>query len=104
VTSINAALVGTVETQTFTGFNITKQVITLASTEYTHNLPAGTKGFQIQNRDEGRIFLRKTSGGDYWTFFPGTPWFPINIKGTASISLILSSDKANQTVEILYWN
>lgn len=104
MTAINAALVGTVETQTFTGFDIAVQVLTLANTEYTYNLPAGTKGFQIQNRNNGTVYLRKTSGGAYWTFFPGQPWFPVNIKGTASISLILSSDQAAQTVEILYWN
>lgn len=104
MTAINAALIGTVETQTFTGFDITTVAITLANTEYTYSFPAGTKGFQIQNRNDAVIKLRKTSGGAYWTFFPGQPWFPVNIKGTAAISIILESPSAGQTVEVLYWS
>jgi hypothetical protein len=104
VTAINAALIGTVETQTFTGFDITSVAITLANTEYSYTFPAGTKGFQIQNRDTGVVKLRKTSGGQYWTFFPGQPWFPVNIKGNATISIILESTSASQTVEVLYWS
>jgi hypothetical protein len=104
VTAINAALIGTDETQTFSGFEVATLALTLANTEYTYNFPAGTKGFQIQNRDSAVIKLRKTSGGAYWTFFPGQPWFPVNIKGTASISIILESATAAQTIEILYWS
>jgi hypothetical protein len=99
-----AAIIGTVETQTFSGFDIATISLTLANTEYTYNFPAGTKGFQIQNRGGAVIKLRKTSGGDFWTFFPGQPWFPVNIKGTATISIILESPSAAQTVEVLYWS
>jgi hypothetical protein len=104
VTAINAALIGTVETQTFTGFDIAKVSLILPNVEYTYTFPSGTKGFQIQNRNSGAIKLRKVSGGDYWTFFAGQPWFPVNIKGNATISIILESPSPSQTVEVLYWS
>ena len=104
MTAINAALIGTIETQTFSGFDVTKVVLVAANTEYTYTFPSGTKGFQIQNRDNGIVKLRKVSGGDYWTFFGGQPWYPVNIKGNATISIILESPLANQTVEVLYWS
>jgi hypothetical protein len=104
MTAINSALIATVSTQTLDGFDIATLALTLANTEYSYTFPAGTKGFQIQNRDHGVVKLRKTSGGPYWTFFPGQPWFPVNIKGSATISLILESPNTAQTVEILYWS
>ena len=104
MTAINAALIATVSTQTLSGYSVATLAITSAATEYNYTLPNGTKAFAIQNRNDGSIYLRSVSGGDYWTFRPGQPWFPVNIKGDAVITIILSSNKPSQTVEILAWS
>jgi hypothetical protein len=104
MTVVNSALIATVSTQTLTGFDVATVSIVLANTEYTYTLPSGTKAFSIQNRNNGTVYLRKVSGGDYWTFFPGTPYDPMNLKSSATVTLILSSNLANQVIEVLAWN
>jgi hypothetical protein len=104
MTAINSALIATVSTQTLDGFDVATVSLTLANTEYTYNFPAGTKGFQLQNRTGALVKVRKTSGGAYWSLYPGQPWFPTNIKGSSSVSVILESPTAAQTIEVLYWS
>lgn len=104
MTAINAALIATVSVQTLDGFDVDTLVLTTANTEYTYTFPSGTKAFALQNRNNGVVKLRKVSGGDFWTFFPGQPYYPANIKSSATIAIILESPLANQTIELLYWS
>lgn len=104
MTAINSALIATVSTQTLDGYDVATVALTLANTEYSYTFPAGTKAFTLQNRDNGVVKIRKTSGGAFWTFFPGQPWFPMNIKASATISVILESPSAAQTIELIYWS
>lgn len=104
MTVVNSALIATVSVQTLDGYDVDTLVLTTANTEYSYTFPAGTKAFALQNRDTGAVKLRKVSGGDYWTFFAGQPYYPANIKSSATITIILESPQANQKVELLYWS
>ena len=104
MTSIASSLVGTVSTQTLQTFFVNPPVaLTLANTEYSYALPAGTKSFCLQNRGDGLIKFKSAAAGDYWTLFPGQPYYISNIKDTASITVYLESPKPAQTVEIISW-
>lgn len=105
MTAIGSSLIGVSTGNLLNGFEVDTLSLAVAGTEYTYNFPAGTKAFAFKNRDDGVLYLRKTSmSAEYWTFFPGQPYFPINISSTATISVILSSNKNSQTVEIIYWS
>jgi hypothetical protein len=93
---------GVTEIQTKNSYHITKLELTDAGTEYTFNFPAGTKGFQIQNRNDGTLYLH--DGPEHWTLSPGQPWFPEGLKASSLFSVSLSSNKPSQVVEVLYWS
>lgn len=103
MTLFNVSVIGTVSTQTLDAPTVQTLLLVSADTEYSAVLPAGTKYFSFQNRDDGLLKYRSTSGGPYWTVFPGQPHPIYNIKGTATITLYLESPKSGQTVEILSW-
>ena len=103
MTSIASSLVGTVSTETIDTPVVANHTLAVANTEYTISLPAGTKTFALQNRDEGLIKLKTTSGGPYFSLFPGQPYYIANIKGTASVTIYAESPKGSQTLEIIAW-
>jgi len=103
MTAINSALIATVDVQSLESFTISTASITDADTEYAVALPSGTRHFQIQNRENGLVKFRSVSAGDYWTLFPGQPYFIGNIKPSATLTIYLESTSASQTVEVLSW-
>jgi len=85
------------------GFTTETVDIAAADTEYAHTLPANTRMFVIQNRDNGLVRLYHTSGGsDFWTIFPGQQFPGLNLDGTG-VTVYLQSPKASQTVEVISW-
>lgn len=103
MTSIASSLVGTVSTETIDTISVLNTTLTLANIEYSVAIPTGTKTFCLQNRADGVVKVRSTSGGDYWTLFPGQPYYISNIKAAASVTIYLESPKAGQIVEIIAW-
>lgn len=103
MTAIASSLTATVSTQTLETPQVSNVALTLADTEYSFALPAGTKSFALQNRNDGLIKYRTTSAGLHWTLYPGQPYYISNIKGSASVTIYLESPKAAQTVEVLSW-
>jgi hypothetical protein len=104
MTSIASSLVGTVSTETIETPVVANHTLALANTEYSVALPAGSKTFALQNRNDGLIKLKTTSGGAHMTLFPGQPYYISNIKGTASVTIYVESPKAAQVLEILAWS
>jgi len=73
-----------------------------ANTEVSHALPAGTKRFVIQNRDDGMLklaYVATESGTKYMTIPPGGVYERDRLKG-GTITVYLQSPKAAQTVVI----
>ena len=109
MSSITGALAGTLDISALTVTTpvIANQTITSANTEYSYALPANTKRFKIQNRNEGLIKLSYTSGQsgtNYWTIFPGQQYDGENISNTATLTLYYQSTKAAQLLEVVSWS
>lgn len=104
MTAINSAIIGTVSTETLTAFVVENVTLALANTEYSHTLPASTKHFVLQNRNDGIVKLKAVTGGDILTLYPNVPYSIANIKSSASITVILESPKAAQVIEIISWS
>lgn len=103
MTAINSALIATVDPQSLEAFTVSTVSLLAANTEYSTVLPAGTKSFMIQNRNNGLVKFKHQSAGDYWTLFPGQPYFLHTIKASAAITLYLESTSPSQTVELISW-
>lgn len=103
MTVVNSALIATVSTETLDTPQVNTVNLTVANTEYSFPLPVGTKTYALQNRNDGLIKYRTTSGGAHWTLFPGQPYYINNLRAAASVTLYLESSKPAQTIEILSW-
>jgi hypothetical protein len=81
------------------------KAVPLANTEVSHTLPASTKRFKIQNRDNGLVKLSYVTGFTtvYWTIFPGVV-FGEDWINLGSLTLYLQSTKPSQTLEITSWS
>jgi len=109
MSSITGALAGTLDLSglTVTTPVIVNQSIVSANTEYSYALPANTKRFKIQNRNEGLVKLSYNtgeSGTKYWSIFPGQQYDGENISDTASLTIYYQSPKASQTLEVISWS
>lgn len=86
---------------------ITKQLLTLADTEYIINLPANRVSYLIRARESSILKVASATGniatGDYFTVPYGNSIFADNVDAAASISLYFSSSKPNTTIEIWCW-
>lgn len=80
--------------------------MTLASTEYSYSLPAGTKRFSFKLRDAGAdcqvAFVQGESGTTYVNLPGGRTYSESEIKGGGNV-LRFRSASAGQTAEILSW-
>jgi hypothetical protein len=81
-------------------------VLTVAATELSFALPAFTRHFIVQNRNNGLLklafVLADTAGTDYLTIFPGNfVQYSLNVE--SPLTLYLQSPIAAQTVEIVHW-
>ena len=83
---------------------------TLANTEYSYTLPAGTIHFDMQAR--GNTLLRfafapgvvATPTGDYATLKPGFTWeTPSPLWGQQTLTIYLASPSAGAVAEIISW-
>jgi len=84
-------------------YGVANVTMTLADTEYSYALPAGTKYWKIQNRDAGLIklaFASGTSGTTWFSVWPGNQEDGYIKNSTASVTLYFQSPKAAQTLEI----
>lgn len=104
MTAIASSLIGTVSTETLTTPLVSILSMPLANTEYSFTFPAGTKEYALQNRANGLVKYKTVSLGDYWTLFPGQPYYINNIKGSATVTVYFESPKIAQTIEILSWS
>ena len=80
--------------------------LTLAATEVAHALTAGSKQFQVLNRNNGKLQLSYsvgTSGTVFQTIPPGCFYREGNIDPSVSITLYMQSPIAAQTVEVASW-
>ena len=82
-------------------------VLTLAATELSFALPAFTRHFLIQNRNNGLLkigfALGSTSTANFLTIFPGN-WLQYSFNVESPLSIYVQSPKAAQTVEINHWS
>ena len=87
--------------------SITKEVLTIADNEYTITLPASRVSYLIRSRENAVLKVADTTGniaaGDYFTVPYGNSIFADNIDSASSITLFISSNKANTTLEIWCW-
>jgi hypothetical protein len=105
VSSVSSSLSGQINLTglTYANVEVINLNLTLAATEYTQTFVAGTKGFDIQNRDFGLIkisFASLSTSTDYWTIFPGQARHFSIFDGT-TFTLYAQSPLANQTLEMI---
>lgn len=78
----------------------------LAATEYTINVPTGSKQFILQARGQTTLQIATTSGQSgtvYFTVHPYSFYAIDSVVGTIPTVLYVQSTKPSQIVEILYW-
>ncbi len=81
--------------------------LTLANTEYTINLPAGTQRFQIKSRGTHILKLSYTlnqSGTVYLSIYPGDCYQEFGIDASSSLTVYMQSTGAGEVVEIISWS
>ena len=87
--------------------SIQNVTITLAATEETITLPAGTRRFMIKTRTENAkmqiSYVSGESGTQYLTLIPGAVYKEDGIDAAASVSLYVQSNKASTVVELVSW-
>lgn len=80
----------------------------LANTEYNFVIPVGTKKIEIKSRESGKIKFSFTSGnissGNYVTISPGSTRDIDGFLISSSVTLYITSSKAADTLEIMYWS
>lgn len=85
---------------------ITNTTMTSADTEYSYELPSGTKRFSIKLRSLNALlklsFTSGQSGTTYITLQYGEALPILNVKGDG-LTLYFQSPTANQTAEITIW-
>jgi len=88
-----------------TPYNIT---LTVADTQYSQLLPAGTKKIAFQNRNNNTLRFAFLTGkvavptGDYFTVKPGQNFTEIDLNLQA-VTLYFASDNAGDVVELVAW-
>lgn len=80
--------------------------ITDANTEYTLNLPVGTKRFILKPRDCNikMAFVQGTSGTIFFTLTKGSYWSETSIAEGATVTFYLQSSRPNSMVELILWS
>ena len=81
---------------------IANMLAAVQNSEYSYNLPDGTKRFTIRAR-EGKMLLSYVSGGTYLTVWTGASYTVENIN-TTGITLYFQSSRTNDVVEIESWS
>lgn len=82
--------------------------LTLADTEYSQLLPAGTKKIAFQNRNNNTLRFYFVTGhvavptGDYCTVKPGQNFTEIDLNLQA-VTIYFASNNAGDVVELLAW-
>lgn len=83
---------------------------TLANTEYSYIIPAGTIQFDLQARGNHLLRFAFTAGlvatptGDYATLKPGFTWEPASpLWGQQTLIIYLASPTAGAVAEIISW-
>ena len=97
----SAGVVSTVSTPTIENLAMANK-----DTEYSYGLPAGTKRFKIQNRENGLLKLAFSPWAgtpDYWTIFPGQQDEELSLSASATVTLYLQSTSDTQIAEIRTW-
>ena len=75
-----------------------------AATEYTYQLPIGTKKFRVQLRGVATLQVRFISGGPTaWTVGAGAVYEESNLSLSSPLDLFVLSSQPSQVLEILYW-
>ncbi len=75
----------------------------LASTEYTFDLPVGTRQFLIKLRDTAVVQFGYVSGSPYIEIPRGCFLAESDLLLTATTTIYFQSPSANQVAEILVW-
>ena len=91
---------------TVAALTMTQVTMTDANTEYSYTLPAGSKGFMMQNRQNGKIQVASVNGEsntNFWTLFTGQPVWKDNLNSTNTFNFYFQSPQAGQILEIAYW-
>ena len=103
--SIGATIRAKATVEVGTSVDIFNVTCTLANTEYSQTLPAGTKKFTIRCRGNARTRLAFVSGDtsiNWLTIPPGTTFSEDGI--LYSGDLYFQTHLANQVIEILAWS
>jgi len=79
-----------------------RNIITVANTEISVNITAGTKRFEIVTRGSSVIKLRKTSGGSYKTIGPRMMWSEDQLNLVVGLTIILETSDSD-ILEIIEW-
>lgn len=81
--------------------------VAAANTEVTYTFTTATKRFRFKVQDsdsKAKIsYTAGESGTDYWTVHRGDSYEEESLDLTAGVSMYFQLNKANQIVEILYW-
>lgn len=97
-------LVISVDVSSATTPGIINQTLALANTEYAIAIPLNTEQFTIRLREDNASFRIYTSSGSS-TYFTVRRCCNYTVKDLdlATTTIYIQSDKANSTVEMLYW-
>lgn len=74
-----------------------------AGTEYQYTFPLGTKQFEFRSRKRGTTIFGYSAGNRNWSVMPGETKKITNLATQVSTTIFISSNKANDTLELHYW-
>lgn len=86
--------------------NISNIPVTLAATEYSTALPAGTREFRLRSRKDGILqlaFSAGQTGTTYVTIYPGSTYTRKNLRRSTPLTLYYRSSKPSDVLELEYW-